>query len=359
MESSSVQPDPDVTASVGEFFASSFGPSVARDEAPAGPQFAQRWASTSQLGLPLVAIPEENGGSGGTLQDLLAVLISAGSHAVPLPLAETSLAAWLLAATGQEIDQAPATVVPGDARDTLQLSDGHVSGVAHDVPWARSAALAVALVQEPDGGSAVVAFDPSAGRLTPGTDLAGQPRDTIELSQVKATIAPATVSRGDLFWRGALLRAAQMAGAIGAVDQLTRRYTREREQFGKPIAAFQAVQLHVVTIAQAAEATAMAVWRAGHAAATRDGTFEVCAAKALANESARIVVRSTHQAHGAIGMTQEYPLHRYTRRLNAWRGEFGTEAQLTAALGAAVAAAGSFSHAISDHDNRIEVPCPT
>jgi len=356
---SSMLPDPDVTATVGEFFAASFGSSVARDEEPAGPQFARGWAATAQLGLPLVAVPEENGGSGGTLADLLAVLIGAGAHAVPLPLAETSLAAWLLAGAGQEIGQAPATVVPGDARDTLRISGGQVSGVAHDVPWARSAAVVVALVQQPDGSSAVVAFDPSAGRLTPGTDLAGQPRDIIELSQVKAVIAPAAVSRGDLFWRGALLRAAQMAGAIGAVDQLTRRYTREREQFGKPIAAFQAVQLHVVTIAQAAEATAMAVWRAGHAAATRGGTFEVCAAKTLANESARVAVRSTHQAHGAIGMTQEYPLHRYTRRLNAWRQEFGTEAQLSVALGAAVAAAGSFSHAISDHDNRIEVPCPT
>lgn len=353
-----MQADPDVTASVGEFFASSFGLTVARDEDPASAQFAHGWSSTAQLGLPLVGIPEEQGGSGGTLQDLLGVLISAGSHAVPLPLAETSLAAWLLTTAGQEIDQAPATVVPGDARDTLRLSGCLVSGLAHNVPWARSAALAVALVQEPDGKSAVVAFDPSAGRLRPGTDLAGQPRDTLELSQVRAAVAPTSVSRGDLFWRGALLRAAQMAGAIGAVDQLTRRYTREREQFGKPIAAFQAVQLHVVTIAQAAEATAMAVWRAGHAAATRGGTFEVCAAKALANENARIVVRSTHQAHGAIGMTQEYPLHRYTRRLNAWRQEYGTEAQLTAGLGAAVAAAGSFSHAISDHDNHIEVPCP-
>jgi acyl-CoA dehydrogenase len=355
---SNMRPDPDVTASVGEFFRSSYGLTMAPGDDPAGPRFAQRWVSTAQLGLPLVGIPEANGGSGGTLPDLLAVLIGAGRHAVPLPLAETSLAAWLLSAAGQEISQAPATVVPGDARDTLELSGGLVSGVAHDIPWARSAAVTVALVDAPDGGRTVIAFDPSAGRLTPGTDLAGQPRDTLELSQVKAMVAPVSISRGDLFWRGALLRAAQMAGAIEAVDQLTRRYTREREQFGRPIAAFQAVQLHVVTIAQAAEATAMAVWQAGHAAGTRSGTFEVCAAKALANESARTVVRSSHQAHGAIGMTQEYPLHRFTRRLNAWRQEFGTEAQLTAGLGAAVAAAGSFSRVISDRDNHIEVPCP-
>ena len=319
-------PDPALLASVGEFFASSFSPAVVpAGEDPAGAQFAPRWDSTAQLGLPLVAIPEQHGGSGGSLQDLLAVLVAMGSHAVPLPLAETSLAAWLLTSSGLEVGQAPATVVPGDARDTLTLSDGYLTGRLHDVPWARSAALVVALVRDQAGRDLVVSFDPSAGSLTPGTDL----------------------------------RAAQMAGALGAVDQITRRYTRERVQFGKPIAAFQAVQQHVVTIAQAAEVSVMAVWAAGRAAATRDGSFEVCAAKTLANESARIAVRSAHQAHGAIGMTQEYPLHRYTRRLTAWRQEFGTEAELTAGLGAAVAAAPSFARAISDQDNGIEVPCPT
>ena len=357
---SQLGPDPALMASVGEFFASSFSPAVVpAGEDPAGAQFAPRWDSTAQLGLPLVAIPEEAGGSGGSLQDLLAVLVAMGSHAVPLPLAETSLAAWLLTSSGLEVGQAPATVGPGDARDTLTLSDGYLTGRLHDVPWARSAALVVALVRDQAGRDLVVSFDPSAGSLTPGTDLAGQPRDTVELAHVGATAAPAAVGASQLFWRGALLRAAQMAGALGAVDQITRRYTRERVQFGKPIAAFQAVQQHVVTIAQAAEVSVMAVWAAGRAAATRDGSFEVCAAKTLANESARIAVRSAHQAHGAIGMTQEYPLHRYTRRLNAWRQEFGTEAELTAGLGAAIAAADSFARAISDHDNGIEVPCPT
>jgi acyl-CoA dehydrogenase len=356
---SGLGPDPALMAGVGEFFASSFSPVVvAAGEDPAGAQFAQRWDSTAQLGFPLVGIPENYGGSGGTLQDLLAVLVSTGSHAVPLPLAETSLAAWLLTASGLEIGQAPATVVPGDARDTLTLSDGYLSGRAHDIPWARSAALVVALVTDRAGRSVVVSFDPSAGSLTPGTDMAGQPRDTVELSHVTAAAAPAAVEAGQLFWRGALLRAAQIAGAIRAVDQITRRYTRERVQFGKPIAAFQAVQQHVVSIAQAAEVSAMAIWAAGGAAATREATFEVCAAKTLANESARTAVRAAHQAHGAIGMTQEYPLHRYTRRLTAWRQEFGTEAQLAERLGAAVAAAGSFARAISDHDNGIEVSCP-
>jgi acyl-CoA dehydrogenase len=357
---SSIRPDPELMTNVGEFFASAVSSdATSPDEDAAGPAFAKRWAATADLGLPLVGIPEERGGSGGALQDLLAVLMSMGSHAVPLPLAETSLAAWLLATVEQNLASTPATVVPGDARDTLLLSDGQLTGTAHDVPWARSAALVVALVPDPDGRRHVVSFDSGGCRLSPGSDLAGQPRDTVELSQPATTCAPAVTGPEELFWRGALLRAAQMAGAISAVDRITRRYTRERVQFGKPIAAFQAVQQHIVTIAQAAEVTTMSVWAAGRAASTRRGRFEACAAKTLANDSARVVVRSAHQAHGAIGMTREYPLHLYTRRLNAWRQEFGTEAQLAPRLGAAVAAADSFSHVISDHDNGIVVSCPT
>jgi acyl-CoA dehydrogenase len=358
---SSFGPDPALTASVGEFFASAFG-TAAADEDPVGTGFGKRWATSADLGLPLVGIPEEHGGSGGTLQDLLTVLVSMGSHAVPLPLAETSLAAWLLSEAGQDIGPGAATVVPGDARDTLRLSDRRLAGTVHGVPWARSATVVVALVEDTAGRSQVVSFDPSGCRLTPGTDLAGQPRDTVELSQTVAACAPTAVGPDELFWRGALLRAAQMAGAIAAVDQITRRYTSERVQFGRPVGTFQAVQQHIVTIAQAAEISATGIWRAGRAAATRagnGGSFEVCAAKALANDSARVAVRSAHQAHGAIGMTREYPLHRYTRRLNTWRQEFGTEAQLSLRLGAAVAVAESFAHVISDHDNGIEVSCPT
>jgi acyl-CoA dehydrogenase len=354
-----IGPYPALMASVGEFFASAVAADAAAADAPGGAALAGRWAATAGLGLPLVGIPEERGGSGGSLQDLLAVLMSSGNHAVPLPLAETSLAAWLLSAAGQDVPPGIMTVVTADTRDTLLLSGGRITGTARNVPWARSASRIVALIADSAGGRHVVSFDPAGCRFSAGTDLAGQPRDALEIDQPAATQTPAAVGPDDLFWRGALLRAAQMAGALAAVDRITRGYTGQRVQFGRPIAAFQAVQQHIVTIAQAAELSAMGVWVAGSAAAGRRASFEACAAKLVANESARIAIRSAHQAHGAMGMTREYPLHRYTRRLNAWRQDFGTEAQLTLALGSAVSSAKSFAHAISDQDNGINVPCPT
>jgi len=67
-----------------------------------------------------------------------------------------------------------------------------------------------------------------------------------------------------------------------------------------------------------------------------DARFEIAAAKLLADDAARLATRAAHQAHGAMGMTQEYPLHQLSRRLWSWRAEFG-DGTWPARLGRAVA----------------------
>src|SRR5262249_25776893 len=119
----------------------------------------------------------------------------------------------------------------------------------------------------------------------------------------------------DLRERGALIRAALMAGALTATARLTVNYAGERRQFGRPIAAFQAVQHHLVGIAQEASLVQAAI----DAAARAPGPFEIAAAKALSSRAALIATLAAHQVHGAMGMTQEYPLHHFSRRLWAWR----------------------------------------
>jgi acyl-CoA dehydrogenase len=274
-------------------------------------------------------------------------------------LAETYLAAWLLAAAGGEVPTGPMTVVPPTSVHTLQVVDGIVRGTARDVPWAGSVARVVALVDDADGVSHVVAFEPSQSIARAGQDLAGEPTATLEVDKPALVCLAAPFERDRYAWHGALIRTAQLAGALESVSRITQRYVGERVQFGKPIGRFQAVQQHIVSVAQASEMTTMCLWRAAGAYARRAASFEVCAAKLMANESARISVRAAHQAHGAIGMTREYPLHLYTRRLNLWRQQFGTERELAAALGTTMSAAPSFARALSDHDNQLAVACPT
>src|ERR1700744_4866758 len=76
------------------------------------------WDVAASIGLPWIGIPEAAGGTGGTLEDALAVLQIAGAHAAPIPLAETGLwAGWLLAEAGLPLGDGPLTVVPGRPED--------------------------------------------------------------------------------------------------------------------------------------------------------------------------------------------------------------------------------------------------
>ena len=123
------------------------------------------------------------------------------------------------------------------------------------------------------------------------------------------------------------------------------RYAGERQQFGRPIGRFQAVQQQLA-VAAAEVAAGSAAATAAAAAATADGfgaastRFAVAAAKARTGEAAGAVARIAHQVHGAIGFTREHDLRLATTRLWAWREEDGSDAEWNAEVGSAVLAAG-------------------
>jgi len=297
------------------------------------------WETVADIGLPWVGVPEAAGGAGGTLADAVAVLGVAGRHAAPVPLAETGLlGGWLLATAGLPVGTGPLSVVPGRAEDDLRLDGGRLHGTVYRVPWARAAERIVALV---DGR--VVAVAPGRARIEPGTNLAGEPRDTVVFDGVEpdhAADAPAAVDADALLFRGALTRAALMAGALLAMSELTVEYTSERRQFGQAVGRFQAVQAHLVRGAEEALLVDLAVQVAAREAERGDARFEIASAKLLADEAARGATRAAHQAHGAIGMTQEYSLHQLSRRLWSWRAEY-RDRMWPERVGRAVAAYGA------------------
>ena len=145
-----------------------------------------------------------------------------------------------------------------------------------------------------------------------------------------------------------------MAGAMAAIYEITKRYTAERQQFGRPIGTFQSVRTHLVYLAQMQVMTTVSAERAAAALASgRDASFDAYAAKLLADQNAATSIRSGHQAHGAIGMTREYVLQDHTRRLNAWRGDWGTELDLAERIGTAVLAGGRIAGVATDEGSLI------
>ena len=295
------------------------------------------WGRVAEVGLPWIGMEE-----GGSLEDALAVLRVAGRHAAPIPLAETGLlAGWLLAESGLPVGQGPLTVVPGRPEDTVRIVGDRLSGIAHRVPWARVAEWVVALVETAEGWM-VAAVRHADLAVQAQANLAGEPRDTVTFDgRSRVAPAPARIDLTALRYRGALTRVMLMAGALEQMSRMTIHYTNERVQFGRPVARFQAVQQHLVLGAQDAALVGIAADAAARAATSGLARFEIAAAKLLANRAAQSATRAAHQAHGAMGMTQEYGLHHLSRRLWAWRSEYGDDRFWSGTLGGAVARAGA------------------
>jgi acyl-CoA dehydrogenase len=265
-----------------------------------------------------------------TVAETLAVLRERG----PDRAAESALLGeWLLAQAGLGEEAGDVTVAPGGARDSVALRDGRVSGTVHRVPWARDAARVALLA---DGRAVVV--DRASVTIQPHVNLAGDARDTVVLDGAVARFGPG-VNPEELFMRGALTRIALMAGALDRLYDIAIRHAGDRRQFGRPIGAFQAVQQHLVNIAQHVALAGVAA----EASARHAGGFEIAAGKLLANRAALTAGRAAHQVLGARGTTREHPLGQLTCRLWAWRSEYGDEHHWSTRLGAAVARAGADS----------------
>lgn len=308
---------------------------------------AEVWQTLEETGLTLAAIPEEMGGAGGSLGDAAAILRVAGRQAVSLPLAETLLAGWLLSSCGRKVPRGPLTVAPVRTDEQVVFRrDGQgwvLGGLARRVPWARHARHLVVVGRTTDG---VIGLVPASScRITPGRNLAGEPRDDVAIHGVRLpaeAIVPAAAGLDEqmvMTW-GALLRAVQMAGALECVLELTVQYALERTQFGRPIGRFQAIQQYLAILAGEVAAAGAAADAAVAAAEAGEATAEIAAAKVRVGEAAGVAAAIAHQVHGAIGFTHEHALHHSTRRLWAWREEFGKESDWAARLGRAIASRG-------------------
>ena len=316
------------------------------------------WNAVAEAGFAWIGVDDAVGGSGGSLLDAAEVLRIAGANAAPIPLAETGiLGGWLLGTAGIALPDGPVTVVPGCSPDTLSAAATGdtvvLSGTAHRVPWASRADLIVAIVSvgssDSNGGSQyIVAVEPEAVQIEPSVNVAGEPRDTVVFdgvtvaAQRSAAVTDPTLAE-QFRLRGTLSRVMLMAGALEAMSALTVAYTEERTQFGKPIGRFQAVQQHLVWGAQDAAITKMAAMvAAGHATGgVMDAKFQITSARTIADECASTATRWAHQAHGAMGMTQEYALHHLSRRLWAWRHEFASPGEWAGSVGRAAEAGGA------------------
>ncbi|HTT47663.1 MAG TPA: acyl-CoA dehydrogenase family protein [Pseudolabrys sp.] len=307
----------------------------------------QLWRALSDAGLTLAWVPENLGGAGASLNDGFAILGAAGRYALPVPLAETLLAGWLLAQAGIEAPAGVMTVAPTRPRDRVTLNaDATLSGTARGIPFAKDTEHIAVLASA--GNATIIALVKTADcRVNEGRNLSGDSSDTVVFDRTKpvhSTQAPFDGSA--LMLMGATVRSLQLAGALETILAMSVAYANERVAFERKIGKFQAVQQN---LARLAGETAAALAAAGSAADTiaQDTILggavflEAAAAKIRAGEATAEGAAIAHQVFGAIGFTNEHILHRFTLRLLSWRDDFGSESHWASTLGGAVAARGA------------------
>ncbi len=289
------------------------------------------WSELAGLGLLGLHIPEDLGGSGFGLAETLVVAEQTGRQLAPGPYVPTVIASAVLAAVGP--DDLKKKLLPG-------LADGSVIGAAAlsgDVTHADGKATGkagvvlsghladVLLVRS---GDDVLVIEKSAGGVQAEVPKNLDP--SRRAARISLDAAPATVlpgARGLLTDVARAVLAAEAAGVAAETTEMAAGYAKIREQFGRPIATFQAVKHHCANMLVASELAAGAAWDAGRAGTGGGDQFSYTAAVAatLAVPAAAGNASLNIQVHGGIGFTWEHDAHLYLRRASAIAAVTDTE----------------------------------
>jgi len=255
--------------------------------------------------------------SGTSISDLYEFLIECGRYAVPMPISEILLMNLWFGDVGG---------ISGIG----ELRDKKVFNVPHGMGISRVGVVAK--------GQKTVSLITDLEILESDYNLAGESRDVLDF-RLEGEVSQAT----DPFAQMALTRVCLMAGCMQTVLNLGVQFASEREQFGRSISKFQAIQHNLAIVACEVAASRRAAEAAIDAWGDDRFVLEVAAAKSRVGEAAGLVAEQVHQIHGAMGFTQEHRLHHYTKRLWAWRDEWGNEFYWQSVLGEGVSKLGADS----------------
>lgn len=278
---------------------------------------AELWKGLGALGAFSMRVPEEAGGLGLGLIDAAMLMEEAGRTLVSGPLAETLVAARLLAQVGGDAALL-ARVLAGDAVVGLALHD-----IARQpVQWIAGAAVAEAVIAR-RGDEVVLAAVPESARGGEA-NLASTPLAELDLGSaaktVLATGAEATGRFAAAVEEWKLLISAALAGLSRESVRLAAAYACERSQFGQLIGAYQAISHPLADLICEVDGGKLLVWKAVRDIA--DGNAEAAATVSIAAWwNAVTAARATAQAlhtFGGYGLTTEYDIHLYNLRAKAW-----------------------------------------
>lgn len=296
------------------------------------------WATLTALGLPGLLVPETFGGLGLGLLDAALAAEVMGRHATPAPFVApcliAPLALVLAGSQAQRTERLP-SIAAGRMRIAAAVSDA-TSGARGDAAIRENAGklsgriaftLDVAgsheiLVAAPDGRLWLVARDAPGLEETPlSTTDRTRSASSFVLDGVEAEPLPGSSATvlNRLTDAARLALAADLLGAADAMVERAVAYAKIRQQFGRPIGAFQAVKHLCADMVAELEPLRALVWYAGYAwdEVRPDAHLTCLHAKAQLGEAGRFIARTATELHGGIGITDDLGLHYWFKRI-AW-----------------------------------------
>ncbi|MBV8462224.1 MAG: acyl-CoA/acyl-ACP dehydrogenase [Acidimicrobiales bacterium] len=337
---------------------------------PQGDRFDRRlWSELAGAGLLGISLPEDVGGAGLGFVETALLVEAAGRTAAAVPVIETLAAAapaiasfgseeqrkrWLPGVVAGDLVLSTALVELGGSPEDPSVraepdGDGwRLTGTKGLVPSGMVADAVLVPARLAHDGVGVFVVDTAAEGVTrerqdPNT---GRPMAVLSLSSAPvasdARLGSADDGRAIVAWlvqRTTAAMAMAEAGAVSSAVALVADYTKTREQFGKPIATFQAVGQRAADAYVDAEAIRLTAWQAAwRIAEGLPADKEVAVAKFWAADGGQRVVHAAVHLHGGVGVDRDYPLHRHFLATKYYELMLGGATEQLLELGAALAA---------------------
>ncbi len=320
------------------------------------------WRELASSDLLGIALPESVGGSGGGFLDLGVLLAEVGWSVAPVPVYATLvLGADSIARHGDSATQQrylpkvvdgstiltaalaePGNSDPAAPRTTARANADTwiLDGSKELVPAGQLADAIVVSAHADDGpGLFVVEAATDGVSITPARTTNGEPYADVELAGAlghRLSGSDDADAVGSLYTRALVGLCAMQVGVAERALKIAASYTSEREQFGRPIGSFQAVQQRLADAFIDVEAIRWTTWHAAWLLAEgRPAAREAAIAKFWAAEAGARVVAAAQQVHGGMGIDITYPLHRYFLWAKQIELSLGSAPQQLARLGSA------------------------
>jgi alkylation response protein AidB-like acyl-CoA dehydrogenase len=299
------------------FLSSRFKPEKVRELAEAGAYDDALWRELCELGWPGIAIAEEHGGQGLGMVELTILCEEIGHACAPLPFLSNAAAGLVIEDAGS--DEQRQRWLPG-------IASGEGRGAFGDPD---------VLIDAEGAACAVVYGSDEAVRVADLADAAPEPLDLIDATRRYSR--PLGDGAGETLegdFSGATARvlvavAADLVGVAQRAMEMAVEYAKEREQFDRPIGAYQGVSHQCARMLYDVEEARSLAYYAAWAADAEPDSLPLAAAmaKARASDAAWDVTKASIQVHGGIGFTWEHDLHFLLKRARAGAQLFGTASQ--------------------------------